>query len=59
MKQEEMTTDEIMETLAWIVDRRRYRISCGIRDGVANAEECKIESSLLAELSRREGQRRE
>ena len=55
MKTEEMNTDEILETLAWIVDRRRYRIACGIRDGAANAEEYKIESSLLAELGRREG----
>ena len=48
-----MTTDAILKHLQWIVDRQRYRRACGIIDGPAYAEECKIERDLLAELGER------
>lgn len=48
-----MTTDAILKHLQWIVDRQRYRRACGIVDGPAYAEECKIERDLLAELGKR------
>ena len=53
MKYAQYTTDELLQLLQWIADRQRYRRQCGIRDGAAYAEECKIESAALAELSSR------
>ena len=47
------STDELLQLLQWITDRQRYRHQCGIRDGAAYAEECKVESAALAELTRR------
>ena len=47
------TTDELLELLSWIRDRRRYRIACGIVDGAAHAEECAVEARTVEELDRR------
>lgn len=46
-------TDELLQLLQWITDRQKYRRECGIRDGAAYAEECRVESAALAELSSR------
>lgn len=47
------STDELLQPLQWITDRQKYRRDCKIVDGAAYAEECKVESAALAELTRR------
>ena len=53
MNAQNMTTDAILDRLQWIVDRQRYRRTCGIIDGSSYAAECSTERDLLAELERR------
>ena len=50
---ETLSTDAILERLAWIVDRQRYRMACRISGGETYAEDCKAERELLAELTQR------
>lgn len=47
----EKTTDQLIETLYHINDRRRYRLVCGLDRGPDYAQECKAESDILHELS--------
>lgn len=47
------TTSALMDLLQWITDRQRYRLICGMQDGVNYAEDAKMESLVLHELSRR------
>lgn len=48
-----MTNDQILQTLAWIVDRQRYRRDCKKENGASYAEECNLESRCMAELQTR------
>lgn len=50
MNVKSMTIDQLLELLNWIVARQNYRRVCGICDGVAYAEECKVESDAIYEL---------
>lgn len=46
----EKTTDQLIETLYHINDRRKYRLICGLDRGPDYAQECKAESDILHEL---------
>ena len=47
----EKTTDQLIEILYHINDRRKYRLVCGLDRGSDYAQECKAESDILHELS--------
>jgi hypothetical protein len=49
----EHSTDTLLQILRWIAGRQRYRRTCGIVDGPAYAEECKMEDAAAAELEKR------
>lgn len=47
------STDELLELLQWIADRRRYRRICGAPDPIASAQDGAAETAARAELSLR------
>lgn len=48
-----MTTDELLEILAWVRDRAAYRRICKIPTGPEWAEDCRAEEEALTELVKR------
>ena len=47
------STDELLEMLAWIADRARYRRICKMTCATDYAEECAMENAVCGELYRR------
>lgn len=50
---EHKTTDQLLDILHHISDRRKYRLTCGLSRGADYAAENKLESECLYELSQR------
>lgn len=53
MNVETMSTDKLLEMLAWVADRRRYRTACCIDDGAGYAADCAAETRCNKELQKR------